>query len=267
VQRWNVFEKIDCRDQGADPVYAGAVIPNAVGCALRLLGHNPLDIELLQDEFAPSNTFDVVRTAAATMVTLLFLVLLGLNYLENRERKAAMTTNQGLFDQLQQMFQMAEIKYQEKVEHKDKATAEKLTREWVRSLSAPDKRIGTLRARLISRHSRLKDMLGKAKNIPEIESALHVYVELVKAFAEIPREQWGEWFQIEQFNCNERRLTFTIVTSQIRDIDEVVRLVAKNEYFKGRAKDTRVIEKTGGSSRNAKGYESQQFEVKFKEVE
>jgi type IV pilus assembly protein PilM len=268
VQRLNVFEKAECRDQGADPAYAGAVLPNAVGCALKLLGHNPLDIELLQDEFAPSNTFDVVRTAAATMVTLLFLVLLGLNYLETREGQATRSLNQSLFDQIQAMFQMAEVKYLEKVEHKDKATAEKLARDWVKAQPKNEKRIANVRARLITRHTRLKDMLGKAKNIPEIESALKVYFELVKAFHENPRnEQWGEWFQIEQFNCTERRLTFTIVTSQVRDLDEVTRLIGKNEYFKKRAKDNRVIEKTGGTSKTPKGYESQAFEVKFKEVD
>jgi type IV pilus assembly protein PilM len=265
VQRLNVFEKAECRDQGPDPAYAGAVIPNAVGCALRLLGHNPLDIELLQDEFAPSNTFEVVRTAAATVVTLLFLVLLGLTYIESRERTATLAVNESLWQQFQQMFHMAEAKYLEKVEHKDKATADKLASDWLRAQPRNEKRIGNLRSRLISRHGRLKDMLGKAKNIPEIESALRVYFELVKALAETPRDQWGEWFQIEQFNCNERRLTFTIVTSQVRDIDEVSRLVGKSEYFKGRAKDVRVIETTGGSAKTPKGYESQAFEVKFED--
>jgi hypothetical protein len=108
-------------------------------------------------------------------------------------------------------------------------------------------------------------MLGQAKNIPEIKSALRVYYELVKAFGEVPRDQWGEWFQIEQFNCNERRLTFTIVTTQVRDIDEVARLVSKSEYFKGRGRESRVIEKTGTNTKLANGRESQAFEVKFKE--
>jgi hypothetical protein len=65
VERINVLDKIECRDPGPDPAYSGAAVTGAVGCALHLLGHNPLEIELLQDEFAPSNTFDVIRTAAA----------------------------------------------------------------------------------------------------------------------------------------------------------------------------------------------------------
>lgn len=266
VQRLNVFEKAECRDQGPDPAYAGAVLPNAVGCALRLLGHNPLNIELLQDEFAPSNTFDVIRTAAATVVTLLFLVLLGLNYLETRERQASVTLNDGLYQQLHTVFQMAEAKYLEKVEHVDKATAEKKALDWVKDQRpAYAKRIGNMRSKLIARHTHLKDMLGQAKNIPEIKSALRVYYELVKAFSEVPRDQWGDWFQIEQFNCNERRLSFTIVTTQVRDIDEVARLASKSEYFKDRARESRVIEKTGTNSKLPNGRESQAFEIKFKE--
>jgi hypothetical protein len=71
--------------------------------------------------------------------------------------------------------------------------------------------------------------------------------------------------QIEKFSCSERRLTFTIVTSQVRDIDEVVRLVGKNEYFKSRAKESRVIDKAGAGSKTNKGYETQGFEIRFKE--
>lgn len=267
VERVNVFDRAECRDQGPDPAYAGAAILGATGCALRLLGHNPLDIELLQDEFAPSNTFDVIRTAAATAVTLLFLVLLGLNLLETRALKAALQENDRLFSPFQQMFQFAEKSYLTKVEHKDAAGAEKLAVDWVKALPRNETRITALRQRLISRHDRLKDVLGKAKNVPEVPSALRAYFELVKTLSEIPREQWGEWFEIEKFSCSERRCLFTIITSQVKDIDEVTRLVSKSEYWRGRAKEARVLDKQGAGGKNNKGYETQGFEIRFKEQE
>jgi type IV pilus assembly protein PilM len=267
VERINVFDHAECKDQGPDPAYSGAVITGAVGCALHLLGHNPLEIELLQDEFAPSNTFDVVRTAAATAVTLLFLVLLGLNLLENREKQAALDLNDKLFAPFQQMFSMAEVKYLDKVEHTEKAKAEKTVTAWLRALPRNEKRIAMLRGRLIERHNRLKDMLGQAKDVPPVPSALQAYFELVKALSEIPRDQWGDWFEIEKFECSERRCLFTIITSQTKDIDEVVRLVAKSEYFRNRAKDQGIVVKQGAGSRNAKGHETQAFEVRFKEID
>jgi type IV pilus assembly protein PilM len=268
VERINVFDKAECKDQGPDPAYAGAAITGAVGCALHLLGHNPLEIELLQDEFAPSNTFDVIRTAAATAVTLLFLLLLGLNLIENRELQAAKSLNDKLYTPFGQMFSMAERKYLEKVEHKDKGTADKQVGAWLTAQArVHDKRIALLRAKLIERHTRLKDMLGQAKDVPPVPSALQAYFELVKALSKIPREQWGEWFQIEKFECSERRCGFTVITSQTKDIDEVRRLVAESEYFKSRAKEPRVVDAQGSGSRNAKNQEVQAFEVRFKDQE
>jgi hypothetical protein len=163
------------------------------------------------------------------------------------------------------MFSMAEVKYLQKVEHMEKSKAEAAARKWLLALPKNERRIALLRARLIDRHNGLKDMLGQAKDVPPVPSALQAYFELVKALSEIDRSQWGEWFQIEKFECSERRCQFTIITSQTKDIDEVVRLVAKSEYFRGRAKEQRVVDKQGAGIRNAKGYESQSFEVRFKE--
>jgi hypothetical protein len=66
--------------KGDDPALQEAVAPVAVGCALRLLGRNPLGVELRQEEYAPSNTFEVVRGSLALAVTLLVALLAGLAF-------------------------------------------------------------------------------------------------------------------------------------------------------------------------------------------
>lgn len=266
VERVNVLAKAECKDPGPDPAFAGAAITGAVGCALRLLGHNPLGTELLQDEFAPTNTFDVVRTAAATAVTLLFLVLLGLNYAETVRREVALKENDRIFNAAQQMFQMAERKVLEQVDHKDPATAERDARAFVTALPRDETRLGRLRGRLVDRHRSLQSGLGLAKEIPEIHSATRVYFELVKALSEVPRTEYGEWFSISKFDCNERKLLFTIETSQTRDFDTVLNLVKKSKYFQDRAKNqgSQMVEKQAKST-NAEKREVQPFEIRFRE--
>lgn len=266
VVRMNVFDKAECKDQGPDPLFAGAAIPGAVGCALRLLGHNPLGTELLQDEFAPTNTFDVVRTAAATAVTLLFLVLLGLNLSEARKQQAALAANDKIFNAAQQMFHLAERKYLTQVDHKDEASAERDARAFVTSLPRDETRMGRLRGRLIERHRKLQSDLGLAKEIPEVPSATRVYFELVKALNEVPRSDYGDWFAITKLDVNERKLLFTVETSQTRDFDTVGDLLKKSAYFKSRAKNqgAQMIEKQAKST-NAEKREVQGFEIKFRE--
>ena len=72
----NLLEHIPCKDAGPDPQFAGVAVGPAIGCGLRMMGRTGLGIELLQDEFSPKNTFDVIRIAMTTAVTLLFLIVL-----------------------------------------------------------------------------------------------------------------------------------------------------------------------------------------------
>lgn len=264
VERMNVLDKVECRDPGPEPAATGALIVGAVGCALRVLGRNPLQVELLQDEFAPSNTFDVVRTAAATAVTLLFLVLLGLNLAENRKHQAALAANDRVYGAASGMFVNAEKEYLTQVEHKDAASALAEAQRYAGSLPRDERRLGLLRARLIDRYRRLQSDLGMAKEIPEVRSATRVYYELVKAISEVPRDELGDWFAITKFECNERRLTFTIETSEVKAFDTVYSLVSKSPFFKELAKGS--IERQSRTQTPEK-YESCGFELKFKEQE
>lgn len=265
VERVNVFDHVPCRDAGVDPAYVGTAIPEAVGCALRLLGHNPLGTELLQDEFAPSNTFEVIRTAAATAVTLLFLVLLGLNLKATREHDAARALNSRIYNAAGNMFTLAEKAYLTKVDSQDEGSAEKQVRDWLRSQPPDHTRIGNLRRQLITRHRKLQSDLGMAKDIPEVPSATRVLFELYKALSAVPRDELGEHFAIVKMDVSERRCTFTIEATAPEVFDQVRALVAKNEYLVGRAKNKQQVLEAQSRQKTNEGYESQGFDIKFEE--
>ncbi len=267
VEILDVFQRVECPDPGPDAAYTGSAVVGAVGCALRLLGHNPLGIELLQDEFAPSNTFEVTRTAAATFVTLLFLMLLGLNLHVGRQQDAAKAVNQRIYYNAAQMFQLAERKYITQVDHKDDATAEKLALAWVRAQPFDHLRISKLRTQLIARHRKLQSDLGMAKEIPEVPSATRVMFEIYKALSAVPRDELGEHFSIDKMDISERRCSFTIVASDTNAFDQVRALISKSEYLRSRAKNPQQMLEAQSRQKTKEGHESQPFDIKFKDKE
>jgi hypothetical protein len=243
----------------------GAAIPEAVGCALRLLGHNPLGTELLQDEFAPSNTFEVVRTAAATAVTLLFLVLLGLNLKATREHDAARALNTRIYQSAGNMFTYAEKAYLMKVDASDEGSADKSVRDWLRSQPPDHTRVANLRRHLINRHRKLQSDLGMAKEIPEVPSATRVMFELYKALSAVPRDELGEHFAIVKMDISERRCTFTIEATAPEVFDQVRQLISKSDYLRGRAKNPQQMLEAQSRQKTNEGHESQGFDIKFAE--
>jgi|GEM_PF-4507422 len=267
VEILDVFQRVDCPDPGPEAAYTGSAVVGAVGSALRLLGHNPLGIELLQDEFAPSNTFEVTRTAAATFVTLLFLMLLGLNLHVGRQQDAAKAVNQRIYYNAAQMFQLAERKYITQVDHKDDATAEKQALSWVRSQPADHLRITKLRTQLIARHRKLQSDLGMAKEIPEVPSATRVMFEIYKALSAVARDELGDHFSIDKMDISERRCSFTIVASDTNSFDQVRALISKSDYLRTRAKNPQQMLEAQSRQKTKEGHESQPFDIKFKDKE
>lgn len=247
------------------PAGQGARLVGATGAALRMLGHNPLGIELLQDEFAPSNTFEVARTALATLVTLLFLLMLGLNYRLGREVEAARAVNARIYKNAAGMFQIAESKYLQQIESKDAATADKAALAFAASQPPDHTRIANLRARLVSRHRKLQTDLGLAKDIPEVPSATKVMYEIYKALSQAPRDEFGEWFAIEKMDISERRCSFTITASDSTVFDTVRGLVGKSDYLRSRAKNPQSMLEPQSRQPTKEGYAKQPFVITFKE--
>jgi type IV pilus assembly protein PilM len=265
IETLNVFDHVGSPTASPDASYQGVAIVGAVGSALRMLGHNPLGTELLQDEFAPSNTFELTRTALATFVTLLFLLLLGLNFRVSKEQNATLAINGRIYKSAANMFQRAEKKYLQQVDRKDEATAQKMALAWAVAQPQDHTRIAALRTRLIQRHRKLQQELGMAKEIPEVPSATRVMYEIYKALSQVPRDELGEWFSIEKMDISERRCSFTLVVSDTNVYDTVKQLIAKSEYLRERAKDPSKVLEAQSRQQTKEGYASTPFEIKFKE--
>ena len=266
VERVDVLKRVDCRDAGGDPAFTTVAIPVALGCGLRMLGHNPLGIELLQDEFAPRNTFDVVRVTAATFVTLLFLVMLGLFVVAQQRLKAEKKTYDQAFHDAARIFRTAEEKYIQAHDKRTEDQAKKAVDTWFGELTPDHTRIDALRYRLGTRHRELAGNLGLAKEIVKVPSAVQVMYEVYAALSTVKPEDLGAWFQIEKMDITERQATFTIVASASSAFDTVPRLLSKSEYFQGRAKDpspNRIVE---AGARQSVGVKVRgDFQLKFKE--
>jgi type IV pilus assembly protein PilM len=226
----------------AEPALADAVSPVALGCALRLLGADPLGVELRREEFAPTNTFEVVRGVLATAVTLLVLLFAGLAYAAKERRD----NEQHLFlgrhpnavaDKAATILQTVEKRYQSDVKGKDdKAAGDEARR--IRSAIKPDAGyLNAVKKHLERRYRELEENLGLSKDIPPIESALDAWVEINKTLETIPREGLG-WFRINKMAISQTSATFTIEFQDAAVQDKVVRAFNQSPYFKRRAKDS-----------------------------
>ncbi len=266
VERLNLLEHLDCKDEGSDPAYTGAVIGPAVGCGLRMLGRNPLGVELLQEEFAPRNVFEVVRTTLATAITLLFLVLGIWTFSIKEQLKAERVKYNDKAAVMELMTYKAELAYQQGIENKTKDVADKTTKHWLRKqLPRDHTRIIKMRNRLIQRHRFLQSELGLRSDIPQLPSAVKAMFEVYKALSQVPRERLGSYFQINELTVQERRASIYVVVEDRRVFDEVRKLLGRSAYFKERAFDQTKVVEPGAESLLPGGYKRQIFTLKFRE--
>ena len=190
----NLLDHLDCKDEGPEPAFTGATIGPAVGAGLRMLGRDPLGIELLQDEFSPRNTFEVIRTTLATTITLLFLVIGIWTLALKQQVKAERVRYNDMAALVELMTFKAEFAFQQGIEKKTKDLAEKQAKRWVRSLPRDEKRIARMQSLLTKRHQFLQDRLGLRSDIKQLRSGVEVMTEIYKALGSVPRKQLGTWF-------------------------------------------------------------------------
>ena len=253
--RLDMLQKLDCKDAGPEPRLTGATMAAAVGCGLRMLGRNPFGIDLLQDEFAPRNTFEVIRTTLATAITLLFLVIGIWTYAIKEELKAERTKYRDMAAVVELMTFKAELAYLQGIGDppgsvKTKDVAETMARTKVRGFPADDKRINRMRALLTERHRFLQDRLGLRSDIPQLPSAVKCMYEIYAALSAVPREQ--------------RQAVVKIVVDSREVFDTVRRLFSQSEYFKERSRDqTKVVEP--GAENVVDGQFRQNFTFKFRD--
>lgn len=274
VQRVDLTERIECKDAGVSREFTGAAIGSAVGCGLRMMGRNPLGVELLKDEFLPTNTFDVIKTPLCIAVTTLFLVMLGLTMIEQRKEKAARAEFGNWAWNAKRMLQNVEPKYQQIVKKKSytqgagrapEGEAVRITRRWMDKAKGSPNEVTRIRTLLMQRHKELRDTLGLAKDIKPLPSALQGWHEIYKAFDEIPREELGDWFQIEQFELSESSFRCKIVLSESAVQDKIKRALENCAFLKDNARDPRKVVEPGGEQRLSDNRVRVEYTVKFKD--
>ncbi|MDA1194333.1 MAG: hypothetical protein O2894_04045 [Planctomycetota bacterium] len=265
VERLNILDHVECKDSDIDREFAGSVLAPAIGCGLRMLGRNPLGVELLRDEFAPRNTFEVVRTTLATTITLLFLVL-GVWVVGIKDQlKAERRTYEDMADVVGGMTFKTELAYLQGIGNKSEDVAKQTARNWLLALPRDERRIQQMRSLLIQRHRFLQSELGLRSDITKLPSALKVMYEMYKALSAVPREDLGTWFRIEDLTIQERRAIITLTVDDRRAFDTVRRVFSESPYFRDRASDPRLIVEPGPEQSAAEGRRQQRFTFVFRE--
>ena len=248
VHAVDFVDRVGAKDAGPDPAYAGAALGPAIGCALRMMGRNPLDIELLQDEFAPRNTFDVIRTALATALTLLFVGLAVLTYSTKQELRAEQVKFHEKYRAASRIFQPVEMSYLQNVDAKTKEIAAQRTRGFLKSLPNNGSQIRSIRRRMRKRHDHLESQLGLSKQVPQLQSAVLAMKEFYKALQSRPREELGGWFRISKMSISPRQLRATIIVDERTQFQTARQLLSQSEYFRSRAKNRSNVVTLGGIS-------------------
>jgi type IV pilus assembly protein PilM len=252
VEHLDLAEKLFGKDLGPDPEFAKAALPPAIGCGLRLLGHNPLGIELLKEEFSPTNVFEVVKVALATGLTLLCAVAFLLAFGARSQADAEKLRYRNEFAAVKSIFQVPEKAYLQAVKKETAQAAEQETAVWLdRTLPQDATRIDAIRKRLLQRHRELEGSLGLAKDIPAVQSALEVWYQLYHVLSSVPREELGQFFRINDMDITERQCAVTVEADNGAILDKVTLLLERSEYFKDRSKRPmdkgRIVEKDGHS--------------------
>lgn len=263
VERLDFFDHLEAKDKGPDPAYAGAALGPAIGCALRMLGRNPLDIELLQDEFAPRNTFDVIRTSLATLLTLGFLALAVMTVATKRQLAAEQTHFEDKYAVAKSIYTKIETKYLQGVESMPEDAAGRRVAANLSAIAKDPKRLRELHRRLLRRHAHLQDQLGLSDRVPPLPSAFEAMTKLYEALQAADRVELG-YVRIERMTIRTRSMSVTVHASAPATLDRIRTLLEASPYFQERSTNPRTLVQLGAMSREGE-FQRQEFTIDFKE--
>jgi len=263
VERLDILEHVNAKDRGPDPAYAGAALAPAIGCALRMLGRNPLGIELLQDEFAPRNTFDVIRTALATVLTLGFLAVAVMTWSAKQELTAERVKFGDRHAIAKHVFKGAEGMYLQQVDAQTEVAAKQNVDRWLARGEGDPTAIRRIQRQLNRRLDYLKDQMGLSERIPPLPSALEVMTAIYKAFESVPRDELG-YLRIERMTIRPRQVQMSILAETTTTFDRVRELLANAPLIVERARNPRSPVEQGSLIREGE-YMKQDYTIDFRE--
>lgn len=266
ARTFDLFDQISCKDPGTSPEYSAVAVGPAVGCGLRMMGKSGLGLELLQDEFAPKNVFDVVKTALTTAITLAFLAILAWTFVHKQKLEAEQRKFAANAYKAEQMLLRVEPAFQQEVRNLPKTEAESAALQLVRArLPKNHKRIQRILQHLRMRHRELQDELGLARDVPRLPSALETMVNVYEALSTVDRAELGAHFEIKKMDIREKRMTMTFYLSDVNTADVIRKLLDENEFLQERSEDPRSVVLMGSRSRMRSGLYKQDIEIKFKD--
>jgi len=205
----------------ADEVGRGGAV--AIGAALKVLGIDAGEIDLRREEFRFARTFDAVKVALATGVTLIFFGLFLFGFSKQLELNRVVDQRRDLQKLMQKELGVAVI------EEYEKALKEK-ARIRTESDRAKDKDedlyFTRMRTRLSDIRYHLKNELGLATEVPPIRSCLETWAVVMTCAKEIRAKVTYMAFKSEHYE--QEKGVVTVVFGDLPDIDALVNALNKH---------------------------------------
>lgn len=198
---------------------SGAV---AVGAALKVLGIDAGEIDLRRDEFRFARTFDAVKVALATGVTLVFFGFFLHAFTALLERDRVKKQREQLQLLMEKQLRADVIEEYEKVV-KD---AKKETESEKAKGKDPEFYFQSMKTRLTRIRDHLKNELGLATEVPPIRSCLEAWSTVMTCVKEVRPKI--TYMAITEEKYTQEKADLKVVFGDIPDVDVLVRELRKH---------------------------------------
>jgi hypothetical protein len=207
VEPFRPSEAFSCKLNGAAEQFdTGGTV--ALGLALKGVGQDSLDIDFRQEELKVANKFELLKNGLAVTVTLLFLGLLAFSahcVLKSRELEGGPFDR--VIDSAYKAFAPVTEKYNalgELVPASRRVSAPDIEREGLRPLA-----VRRFLSELERMRRHLHSIVGDAKGLPPITSALQVWNDLFEAIGK--NHQALGYIDFEKIEITQNRVILVMV--------------------------------------------------------
>jgi len=224
----------------ADHDFANASMGVGLGCALKLLGYEGIDLEFRREELRYTRKFDLVKVALASTVSLIFILmfLTWLNYQNTlRVRRSEYV---GVLGMIEKKY-VAQARDQYVNVMKDVEDAEKLGKDPADVMLKQQ----AWQRQLDKMHEHITGKMGfNVRGIPPIRSALAVWRDLAKRLEDIRGDLGYLW--LDDFKVNQKTISFEGLIGHRGNVDLLDLELKKLDFVKEVQRDrTEVDPKTG----------------------
>jgi type IV pilus assembly protein PilM len=200
----------------ADKVGRGGAV--AIGAALKVLGIDAGEIDMRRDEFRFARTFDAIKVALATGVTLVFFGLFLFAMAKYMELSAVNKQRKALRDVMEKELRVDVIEeYEKSVKDAHKASTNALDE---------DVYFQRMKARLTDIRNHLKNELGLTTEVPPIRSCLEPW-SVVMACVKTVRLKIP-YLAIAEESYTQDKIDLKIVFGDIPEVDQLTQELRKH---------------------------------------